>query len=546
MTELTDLFILQERPACGNCARHSVECVYDVLSLKDETPRRARHAHRTKQRSQIRGSLEGDGGRLLPRGHSRHAESTNGYKTDANPVEDRLDKLGLMVEQLQAKIRTLEAPDTQGHAVNNDLGTAPMERSNSRTNSTPSRPDSPSDDAPDDAFPGQAASLVDSLASLNLGHLSSCDRGRPRYVGTTYWAYISHEIDELNELLRNQNRPHDLSGSENDATEPVINARGQGSVASSAIHSTPSASPESLQQASTMPLANENAVEPDMLDHIPTKRQSDVLYKGFMSGVHSLSPIVHPPIVLKLYNAFWDWYDCNSYSGEPCPDPSFIPLLYAIWYGGSVTISMRTFEAEFNVSSRFALSTKYSEEVTSWLAKISFPRSPSLLGLAAYLISQTILSREEEPLASSLFVSLAVRVAQTMGLHRDPDQFAIEPYEGEFRRRLWWHIMHMDSTIAISSGLPPMLSDENYYDVRETSEVKDTLLGTAEGKEYHRLVSSGQRLPDNPDDPALCGGPSMVNVYYLSARAKCIVARKSIQSRSSAQANYFQRRFDEY
>jgi hypothetical protein len=257
-----------------------------------------------------------------------------------------------------------------------------------------------------------------------------------------------------------------------------------------------------------------------MLDHIPTKRQSHILYKGFMSGVHAISPVLHPPTIQKLYNSFWDWYDYSSYSGDPCPSPSFIPLLYAIWYGGSVTISIRAIKAEFNVSSRFALSTMYSEEVTRWLTKISFPRSPSLQGLAAYLIVQTIVSKEEEPLTSSLFVSLAMRVAQTMGLHRDPAK-------AEYRRRLWWHIMHMDGVVAMSSGLPPLVSDENYWDVCETSEIKDTLLGTPAAEQYERSVTSHGRKPDNPDDPNVCGGPSMVNVYYLTATGKYAMARES-------------------
>lgn len=357
-----------------------------------------------------------------------------------------------------------------------------------------------------------------------------------RYVGTTYWAYISHEMEELNQLLGNQNQSHDLAACSDTATEISSKRRQRKGSISSQTTSQTTRSPfplvfsEPIQKAVCIPSAylspNDKAVEPYMLEHVPTKWQSDILYKAFMSGVHSLSPIIHPPMMLNLYKAFWDWYDCKSYTGEPCPSPSFIPLLYAIWFGGSVSISMSTMETEFNTSSRAMLSTKYSEEVTCWLAKISFPHSVTLHGLAAYLIAQTILSREEEPLASSLFVSLAVRVAQTLGLHRDPAHFNIDPWEAEFRRRLWWHIMHMDAVIAMSSGLPPLLTDTTYWDVRETSEVKDTLVGTAEAKQYEQLVAHGQRAPDNPDSPNVCGGPSMVNVYYLNAKAKCIMARE--------------------
>ncbi|CAI7638521.1 unnamed protein product [Penicillium manginii] len=316
-----------------------------------------------------------------------------------------------------------------------------------------------------------------------------------------------------------------------DFNDPSAGNRRQwrGSLASSPPPTTPGSRVGSFQQSIIFPSGespsmSDRAVEPEMLEHIPTRRQSHILYKGFMSGVHAISPVIHPPTVLKLYNTFWKWYDYSSYSGEACPIPSFIPLLYAIWYGGSVTVSIRTIKAEFNTSSRDALSIMYSEAVTRWLTKISFPRSPSLQGLSAYLIVQTILSKEEEPLTSSLFVSLAMRVAQTMGLHRDPANFGIEPCEAEYRRRLWWHIMHMDGVVAMSSGLPPLVSDENYWDVRQTSELKDTMLGVPAAESYEQLVTSKQRIPDNPDDPTVCGGPSMVNVFYLTARGKYIMA----------------------
>jgi hypothetical protein len=288
------------------------------------------------------------------------------------------------------------------------------------------------------------------------------------------------------------------------------------------------------------PSSHDKVIEPEILENMPSKRQSDILYKGFMSGVHAISPVLHPPTVLRMYNAFWDWYDHSSYSGEQCPDPSFIPLLYAIWYGGSVTISLRAIKAEFSATSRSALSELYNDQVTRWLTKISFPRSVTLHGLAAFLLVQTILSREEEPLTSSLFISLALRVAQTMGLHRDPAQFGIQSSEAECRRRVWWHIVHMDGVVAMSSGLPPLVSDENYWDVRETSEVKDTLLGTPQAEKYAQLVTSNLRPPDNPDDPTICGGPSMVNVFYLCAKGKYVMARKCqpISSDSNRNLNY--------
>ncbi|KKA19782.1 C6 transcription factor [Rasamsonia emersonii CBS 393.64] len=542
-------------PVCGNCLKNGTECVYDTTVPKKGTgaDNRGEDYHGVKRRREMSRPLDGDtdesqsflGGWRDARGNLPEPRGSS------QAIEARLDKLTSLLEQLSKADRSLSVEEMSRQLLmmnqNGDWRSVPKSAGNGDTAkpASGSRPASPrrNADSSGDEFPipsGKATDPVDPVGSLNLGHLSLEDGGKSRYVGTTYWAYISHEdaINELNQLLRDQNRSHDPSPPDESSTEEAMADQGVKSPARTSSYSTGGGSQRHrmssqgdhfhkaiLFPTGDSPSTHDRAVEPEMLENVPTKRQSDILYKGFMSGVHAISPVLHPPTVLKMYNAFWDWYDHSSYSGEQCPDPSFIPLLYAIWYGGSVTISIRTIKAEFNVSSRSVLSDMFNDQVTRWLTKISFPRSPTLHGLAAFLIVQTILSKEEEPLTSSLFISLALRVAQTMGLHRDPAQFGIQPCEAESRRRVWWHIVHMDGVVAMSSGLPPLVSDENYWDVRETSEVKDTLLGTPQAEHYTRLVAANLRPPDNPDDPTICGGPSMVNVFYLCARGKYIMAR---------------------
>ncbi|KAL1967426.1 hypothetical protein VTN77DRAFT_3211 [Rasamsonia byssochlamydoides] len=544
-------------PVCGNCQKNGTECVYDS-TVKKSTGADNREDdpsyHGVKRRREMSRPLDADsdgsqsffGGWRDARGHPQEPRG------GSQAIEARLDKLTSLLERLSKADRTLsvEEMSRQLWMMNQNVdwrtiqkSSAPAGNGDTTKPTSGSRPGSPrrNADSSGDEFPipsGKATDPVDPVGSLNLGHLSLEDGGKSRYVGTTYWAYISHEINELNQLLREQNRSHDISPPDESSNEGTIADQGIKSPARVSSYSTGGSQRQRtsssrgdhfhkaiLFPSGDSPTTHEKAIEPEMLENVPTKRQSDILYKGFMSGVHAISPVVHPPTVLKMYNAFWDWYDHSSYSGEQCPDPSFIPLLYAIWYGGSVTISIRTIKAEFNVSSRSVLSEMYNEQVTRWLTKISFPRSPTLHGLAAFLLVQTILSKEEEPLTSSLFISLALRVAQTMGLHRDPAQFGIQSHEAESRRRVWWHIVHMDGVVAMSSGLPPLVSDENFWDVRETSEVKDTLLGTPQAEHYTRLVAANLRPPDNPDDPTICGGPSMVNVFYLCARGKYIMAR---------------------
>lgn len=131
-----------------------------------------------------------------------------------------------------------------------------------------------------------------------------------------------YQMNELNQLLRDQNRSHAMSATDNHADESITDstARTPGDLSFDGDGVQVGGRPrreESLQNSmffspDESPSSKDRLVEPEMLENMPTKRQSHVLYKGFMSGVHAISPVVHPPTILKLYNGFWDWYDYSS------------------------------------------------------------------------------------------------------------------------------------------------------------------------------------------------------------------------------------------
>lgn len=48
---------------------------------------------------------------------------------------------------------------------------------------------------------------------------------------------------------------------------------------------------------------------------------------------------------------------------------------------------------------------------------------------------------------------LAVRMAHSIGLHRDGSKLGISPFESEVRRRLWWHFLARDGRAAEDHGI---------------------------------------------------------------------------------------------
>lgn len=59
----------------------------------------------------------------------------------------------------------------------------------------------------------------------------------------------------------------------------------------------------------------------------------------------------------------------------------------------------------------------------------------------------------------TLFVlsGVAIRLARKMGLHRDGTFLGLSPFETEMRRRLWWHLVHVDFRTADVLGTRPSL-----------------------------------------------------------------------------------------
>lgn len=108
-----------------------------------------------------------------------------------------------------------------------------------------------------------------------------------------------------------------------------------------------------------------------------------------------------------------------------------------------------------------------------------------------------------------------------LGLHKDPRHFgsAISPIEAEVRRRVWWHLIHIDTHVAVATGLPPLV-DLNSWDVQGVSELKEELIGTPTGEEYELAVKDQRRLHDDADDGASRESRSMVSVAGIRTVGK--------------------------
>ena len=58
--------------------------------------------------------------------------------------------------------------------------------------------------------------------------------------------------------------------------------------------------------------------------------------------------------------------------------------------------------------------------------------------------------------------SVAIRLAHSMGLHRESSKTKLSPFQTELHRRLWWQIIHLDIRCCEDRGSDPFIHDSTF------------------------------------------------------------------------------------
>ncbi|KAL3459026.1 hypothetical protein BJX64DRAFT_207888 [Aspergillus heterothallicus] len=202
-----------------------------------------------------------------------------------------------------------------------------------------------------------------------------------------------------------------------------------------------------------------------LLRSLPTKAVSDALLDAFLCAVWPLAPLVSRHTLQADYDKFWDWCaktDTNLPPDQISDDPSFFCLLFGVLYCGACTVmpdgwtagGLRGLEKE-------SITNRLKGTYESSLTICQHLEHPTTNSLVSMLLTGPFLERPDEPMRASLFVSTIVRLAQSMGLHRDGALWSeLDSRDRDIRRRVWWHIVRLDVHSSISTGLPSCIRSE--------------------------------------------------------------------------------------
>ncbi|EAT78080.2 hypothetical protein SNOG_14540 [Parastagonospora nodorum SN15] len=206
---------------------------------------------------------------------------------------------------------------------------------------------------------------------------------------------------------------------------------------------------------------------------LPSRSMVDKLIAHYWEAVHVVAKAVHRPSFERQLENFWS----NVTAGIE-PRLSFQAVVFAALLSSIVSMPESRVTAEFGVD-KHSLVDNFRSGTESALARANFLRTTKMETLQAFVMYLIVLCRSEVSRAHSALTGTVIRLAECMGLHRDPSIYSTSPVEIQVRRTLWYQICFLDLRTSEATGPRPQIRHDD-YDTRFPLNLDDEDLDRAE------------------------------------------------------------------
>lgn len=272
----------------------------------------------------------------------------------------------------------------------------------------------------------------------SLGLIKLDKKGKSIYHGDTHWSTLFNGFDEVQGFFDNLRKTYEAAHLDINNLRPCI---GDATRAQSRF----SASPFSTQPRQAHMSGDE------ILSLVPKKEICDLLIQRYFDIFQPVIPVVHRPTFDQSYRRFWHepqqselvWIAllfCILSLGLQSYHPSELPDPYK-----DLDVATLTWKSWLN-----------AVETCGYVSRITI--KPSLLNIRVLILWMFVQAGDvpTKDWAEIAWISMGgiVKIAQAMGMHRDPKWFAMSQFEVEERKRLWSIIQFLDSYCSLVQGLP--------------------------------------------------------------------------------------------
>ncbi len=106
----------------------------------------------------------------------------------------------------------------------------------------------------------------------------------------------------------------------------------------------------------------------------------------------------------------------------------------------------------------------YFDQKIAQLSEKSIFESGSLASVQALLLLSNYTQKRNRPNTGWNYLGLAVRMALSLGLHKEFPNWKISLLQREMRRRVWWGLFIFDSGASITFGRPVLMPQRSIMD----------------------------------------------------------------------------------
>ncbi|OKL57359.1 hypothetical protein UA08_07452 [Talaromyces atroroseus] len=194
----------------------------------------------------------------------------------------------------------------------------------------------------------------------------------------------------------------------------------------------------------------------DLTRYLPPRSASDSLMECYWAAVHPVSRVVHRPSFVQRYETLWETIE-NGHRVAP----SLAAIVYSILFSASVAMSEEQVSKLFQTSKQ-CLKDSLQLGTELALGQAQLLRASKLETLQAFVAYLLPMCLNEISRAHSSLTGMLIRLAECMGLHRDPTEFGFSPTECHTRRLVWYQICYLDLKTSAIQGPRPFIQTDGY------------------------------------------------------------------------------------
>ena len=232
--------------------------------------------------------------------------------------------------------------------------------------------------------------------------------------------------------------------------------------------STPSTQEQHREPAERHAFLFQNDMSPSSpggQDFHPLPSQIPFLLDVFEENMNIIMHVVHMPSIRKMVR--------SSRGSKPQIAFKHQALLFSIYYAAITSMEDEDVLANFGAT-KTDLNLKFRRGLEQTLARADFLNDPDIVHVQTLTIFLALARRYDSPVYIWMMTGLLIRMARSVGLHRDGSQFSyLFPFEVEQRRRLWWMVIVVDIRASEDQGTEFTIT-EGSFDTKMPLNINDS------------------------------------------------------------------------